>query len=159
MKTLKFSIEVKCIDSYIYSGHIFLVLNSGEIVYAPFSKIIRKLVNNYPGFENLIRLTFQRNDYMFNSQGQMFLGIGELRSTLIGLWERASNDMQFTVPFDINDYKVISLVPSMPVLDMRLYAMRMYLGCKEGLYEIELKPEEERYYLNPSKPEKRFGAK
>jgi hypothetical protein len=36
--------------------------------------------------------------------------------------------------------------------------MRMYLGCKEGLYEINLNSDD-RYSFNPTKPEKRFDAK
>ena len=158
MKTIKFSIKVKAIDSYIYGGHLFLILKDGKIVYTEISKVIRKLVYNYPNFENLIRLSFQRNDYLSNRQGLMILGVGELKNLLTKLWERASNEIQFVIEFDLEDYKVISEVPSMPVLDIRLYAMRMYLGCKEGLYEMNLNPEDN-YHINPSKPEKRFDAK
>ena len=158
MKTIKFSIMVQAIDSYIYGGHLFLILKDGKIVYTEISKVIRRLVDNYPNFENLIRLSFQRNDYLSNRQGLMILGVGELKNILTKLWERASSEIQFIVDFDLADFKIISDVPSMPVLDMRLYAMRMYLGCKEGLYEINLNPQD-KYYLNPSKPEKRFDAK
>lgn len=158
MRSIKFSIKVKAIDSYIYGGHIFLILKDGRIVYTAISKVIRKLVNNYPNFENLIRLSFQRNDYLSNRQGLMILGVGELKNILTKLWERASKEIMFVVEFDLEDFEVISEVPSMPVLDMKLYAMRMYLGCKEGLYEMNLNPQD-KYYLNPSKPEKRFDAK
>jgi hypothetical protein len=88
----------------------------------------------------------------------MILGIGELRSVLIRLWERATSEVNFSIDFNTDDFKIISEIPSMPVLDMRLYAMRMYLGCKEGLYEIMLNPQD-RYHLKPSKPELRFDAK
>jgi len=158
MKTIKFSIMVEAIDNYIYGGHLFLILKDGRIVFTEFSKVIRKLVNDYPDFENLIRLSFQRNDYLSNREGLMILGVGELKNILSKLWERASNEIQFNIDFDIDDFKVISEIPSMPVLDMRLYAMRMYLGCKEGLYESNLNPHE-KYFLNPTKPEKRFDAK
>ncbi|MBI1185655.1 hypothetical protein GC194_15415 [bacterium] len=158
MKTIKFSIKVKAIDSYIYGGHLFLILKDGRIAFAELSRVIRKLVGNYPGFENLIRLSFQRNDYLGNRQGLMILGVGELKNVLMKLWERATNEIEFTVDFDLEDFKIISEVPSMPVLDMRLYAMRMYLGCKEGLYEINLNPQDN-YHLMPSKPDIRFDAK
>jgi len=158
MKTIKFSIKVKAIDSYIYGGHLFLILKDGRIAFTELSKVIRKLVDNYPDFENLIRLSFQRNDYLSNRQGLMILGVGELKNVLMKLWERATNELEFTIDFDIDDFEIISEVPSMPVLDMRLYAMRMYLGCKEGLYEINLNPQDN-YHLKPSKPELRFDAK
>jgi hypothetical protein len=158
MKTLRFSILVEAIDSYIYSGHLFLILKNGDIAFAPLSIIIRKLAQSYPSFENLIRLAFQRNDYLSNRQGLMILGVGDLKKAFVDLWERAADEMQFVIQFDPEDYTIISQVPTMPVLDMRLYAMRMYLGCKEGLYEIELKSDD-RYNLKPTKPEKRFDAK
>lgn len=158
MKTIKFSIKVKAIDSYIYGGHLFLILKDGRIAFTELSRVIRKLVNNYPEFENLIRLAFQRNDYLSNKQGLMILGVGELKNVLMKLWERATNEIEFIVDFDYEDFEIISEVPSMPVLDMRLYAMRMYLGCKEGLYEINLNPQDN-YHLKPSKPELRFDAK
>jgi hypothetical protein len=158
MKTIKFSLKVKAIDSYIYSGHLFIILKDGRIAFTELSKVIRKLVNNYPQFENLIRLSFQRNDYFTNRQGLIILGVGELKNVLMNLWERATNEVDFTIDFDLDDFEIISEVPSMPVLDMRLYAMRMYLGCKEGLYEINLNPQDN-YHLKPSKPELRFDAK
>ena len=68
MKTLKFTLEVDAIESYVYSGHLFLILSNGQIVYSPLSRIIAKLVNEYPDFENLIRVSFQRNDYLNNRQ-------------------------------------------------------------------------------------------
>lgn len=158
MKTIKFSIKVKAIDSYIYGGHLFLILQDGRIVFTEISKVIRKLVNDYPLFENLIRLSFQRNDYLSNRQGLMILGVGELKNALMKLWDRATNEIEFSIDFDLDDFEVIDNIPSMPVLDMRMYAMRMYLGCKEGLYEINLNPQDN-YHIKPSKPELCFGAK
>lgn len=158
MKTIKFSIKVKANDSYIYGGHLFLILQDGSIAYTELSKVIRKLVDNYPAFENLIRLSFQRNDYLSNRQGLMILGVGELKNVLTKLWDRATNEIVFDVDFDIDDFEVIAKVPSMPVLDMRMYAMRMYLGCKEGLYEINLNPQDN-YHIKPSKPELCFDTK
>ncbi|MEQ8688955.1 MAG: hypothetical protein RIE86_26885 [Imperialibacter sp.] len=158
MKTIKFSIKVGAIDSYIYGGHLFVILKDGRIAFTELSKVIRKLVDKYSDFENLIRLSFQRNDYLSNRQGLMILGVGELRNVLMKLWERATNEIDFSIDFDLDDFEIISEVPSMPVLDMRLYAMRMYLGCKEGLYELNLNPQDN-YHLKPSKPELRFDAK
>lgn len=158
MKTIKFSIKVNAIDSYIYGGHLFVILKDGRIIYSQLSRVIRKLTESYPDFENLIKLSFQRNDYLSNRQGLVFLGVGEIKTMFSKLWERAASEVQFTIDFDIEDFEIISEIPSMPVLDMKLYAMRMYLGCKEGLYEINLNPKD-RYYLNPSKPEKQFDAK
>lgn len=159
MKTIKFSINVKANDSYIYAGHLFLILKSGKIVYTQISKFITKLVNNYPDFENLIRISFQRNDYIENKQGLTIFGIKELSNVFSELWERATNEIQFIVEFDEDDFEFISEIPSLPVLDMKLYAMRMYLGCKEGLFEINLNPSENNYHLKPSKPDRRFPAK
>ncbi len=158
MKTLKFSINVEAIDSYIYSGHLFLILKGGDITFAPLSKIIGKLANAYPNYNNLIRLAFQRNDYFANNQGEMILGISEVKNTFIDVWDCAANNMKFMLEYDSEDYKIIGAVPTMPVLDLKMYAMRLYLGTKEGLYEINLNSDD-RYNLAPTKPKKRFDAK
>jgi hypothetical protein len=158
MKTLKFSINVEAIDSYIYSGHLFLILKNGDIAFAPLSKIVGKLANVYPKYNNLIRLSFQRNDYFANNQGEMILGIPEVKNTSIDVWDRAANQMKFMLEYDSEDYKIIGSVPTMPVLDLKMYAMRLYLGTKDGLYEINLNSDD-RYNLKPTKPKKRFDAK
>ena len=63
---------------------LFLILSNGQIVYSPLSRIIAKLVNEYPNFENLIRVSFQRNDYLNNRQAEIFFGIGEMKKSLPG---------------------------------------------------------------------------
>ncbi|WBX72876.1 hypothetical protein PG913_08155 [Tenacibaculum pacificus] len=158
MKTLKFTLEVDAIESYIYSGHLFLILLNGRIAYSPLSRIIYKLINEYPDFENLIRVSFQRNDYLNNRQAEIFFGIGEMKKSFIDLWKKASEEMEFQIILDENDYTVIDEVPTMPVLDLKMYAMRLYIGSKEGLYEINLNSDD-RYNLEPTKPQKRFDAK
>ncbi|WP_055446230.1 hypothetical protein [Lacinutrix mariniflava] len=158
MKTLKFTLEVNAIESYIYSGHLFLVLLNGRIAYAPLSRIIYKLINEYPDYENLIRVSFQRNDYLNNRQAEVFFGIGEMKKSFIQLWEKASEEMEFKIILNEDDYTVIDEVPTMPVLDLKMYAMRLYIGSKEGLYEINLNSDD-RYNLEPTKPQKRFDGK
>ncbi len=158
MKTLKFTLEVDAIESYIYSGHIFLILLNGQIVYSPLSRIIHKLISDYPIFENLIRVSFQRNDYLNNNQAEIFFGIGEMKKSFINLWEKASEEVDFKIVLDANDYIIIDEVPTMPVLDLKLYAMRFYIGSIEGLYEINLNSDD-RYHLEPTKAKKRFDAK
>lgn len=158
MKTLKFTLEANAIESYIYSGHLFLVLLNGRIAYSPLSRIIYKLVNEYPDFENLIRVSFQRNDYLNNRQSEVFFGIGEMKKSFIQLWEKASEEMEFKIILNESDYEIIDVVTTMPVLDLKMYAMRLYIGSKEGLYEINLNSDD-RYNLEPTKPQKRFDGK
>jgi hypothetical protein len=158
LKTLRFSILVEAIDSYIYSGHLFLILKDGRIAFTPLSWVIGKLVRVYPEYGNLIRLAFQRNDYLSNNQGKMILGIEEVKAVFVEVWEEAAENIDFVIDFDDEDYKIIETVPTMPVLDLKMYAMRLYIGCKEGLYEIDLNSDD-RYNLRPSKPRRRFDAK
>jgi hypothetical protein len=158
MKTLRFTLEVGAIESYIYSGHLFLILLNGRIAYSPLSRVIFKLINEYPDFENLIKVSFQRNDYLNNRQAEVFFGIGEMKKSFIQLWEKASEEMEFKIILDENDYTIIDEVPTMPVLDLKMYAMRLYIGSKEGLYEIKLNSDD-RYNLEPTKAKRRFDGK
>lgn len=158
MKTLKFTLEANAIESYIYSGHLFLILLNGQIAYSPLSRIIYKLVSEYPDFENLIKVSFQRNDYLSNRQSEVFFGIGEMKKSFIQLWKKASEEIEFKIILDENDYEIIDEVTTMPVLDLKMYAMRLYIGSKEGLYEINLNSDD-RYNLEPTKPQKCFDGK
>jgi len=101
----------------------------------------------------------KRNDYLANTQSKILFGIGEIKYEFRELWKVASEKINFFIDFNIDDYKIISTMPSMPVLDLKLYAMKMFIGAKKGLYEIDLKPENDKYTINPSKPKKRFDAK
>ena len=158
MKTLKFTLEANAIESYIYSDHLFLILLNGQIAYSPLPRIIYKLVSEYPDFENLIKVSFQRNDYLSNKQSEVFFGIGEMKKSFIQLWEKASEGIEFKITLDESDYEIIDVVTTMPVLDLKMYAMRLYIGSKEGLYEINLNSDD-RYNLEPTKPQKCFDGK
>ena len=81
-----------------------------------------------------------------------------MKKSFIELWKKASEEMEFKIVIDENDYTVIDEVPTMPVLDLKMYAMRLYIGSKEGLYEIQLNSDD-RYNLEPTKPQKRFDGK
>ena len=116
------------------------------------------MANNYPKYQNLIRLAFQRNDYLSNNQGKMILGISEVKKKFMEVWTEAAENIIFSINLEEFDYKVIGTVPTMPVLDLKMYAMRLYIGSKEGLYEINLNSDD-RYNLRPSKPDKCFDAK
>lgn len=158
MNTVKFTILIDAIDCYIYSGHLFFVLKSGELSYTSVSTIVHKLIEKYPDYNNLIRLAFQRNDYFSNNQGKIFFGIPELKSTFIKAWSNATSKIHFIIDGNEIDLTVITEIPSMPVLDMKLYAMKLFVGSKKGLYQINLNSDD-RYHFNPSKSQRIFDAK
>jgi len=158
MKPLKFTINIKAHSSYMYCGHLFFVLNSGELAYIPVNTIVEMLAENYPEYNNLIQIAFQRNDYLTNEQGRIFLGIDLVKTALINTWQKASEEMNFVIDLNEEDCTKIGIIPTSPVLDMRLYAMKIYLGTKQGLYEVDLNADN-KYNFKPSLLEKRFDAK
>ena len=89
MRTLRFSINVKAIDCYIYGGYLFLALEDGKFGYVPMSRIMHQLKGKYPEFQSLLRMAFERNDFFSNETGKTYLGIKEVMLTLIKLWEFA----------------------------------------------------------------------
>lgn len=161
MRTLRFSINVKAIDCYIYGGYLFLALEDGKFGYVPMSRIMHQLKGKYPEFQSLLRMAFERNDFFSNETGKTYLGIKEVMLTLIKLWEFASESIEFCLDFeDIeNDFYLIDIVHSFPILDIKMYAMTLFVGCKDGLFESRLNLGNDNYSIEPAKFRKKFDAK
>lgn len=161
MKTLRFSIHVKAVDSYIYGGYLFLVMEDGTLGYVPMARIMHHLKDKYPEFQSLLKLAFERNDYFSNDTGRTYLGVDEVMVALKKIWDFASDKIDFSLDFiDIeNDFFIIDKIPSFPLLDIKMYAMTMFLGCKNGLFESKLNIQNDNYSISPSLLCKKFDAK
>lgn len=161
MKTIRFTMNVKAIDCYIYAGYLFLALENGDFGYIPMSKILHYLKDKYPRYQHLLRLAFERNDYFSNNTGKTFLGILEVMVALKDLWLKVSENEDFVIDFEdfTDEFVVIDKIPSYPILDIKMYAMTMFVGCKDGLFESSLRLQNDRYTIQPKKFEKKFGAK
>ena len=75
------------------------------------------------------------------------------------IWLKAAKEIEFELNFkDIQEEcKSIGEYSSIP-LDIRLYGYRLFLGCKDGLYESRLNLEDN-YQINPSHLEKCYDGK
>lgn len=161
MKTLRFSINVKAVDCYIYGGYLFLALENGNLGYILMSRVMHRLKEKYPEFLSLLRMAFERNDYFSNETGKTYLGISEVMQVLKKLWVYASEMVDFSVDFAEleDDFIVIDKIPSFPILDIKMYAMTLFVGCKDGLFESLLHVQDDRYSINPTHLCKKFDAK
>lgn len=161
MRTLRFSINVKAVDSYLYGGYLFLALEDGALGYIPMSRIMHRLKERYPEFTSLLRLAFERNDFFSNETGKTFLGIPEVMKVMMKLWNFASESVDFCLDFDEleDDFYVIDYIKSFPILDLKMYAMTLFVGCKDGLLESRLNLGDDNYSIAPGKFRKKFDAK
>lgn len=161
MKTIRFTMNVKAVDCYIYAGYMFLALENGDFGYIPMSAILHCLKEQYPHFQSLLRLAFERNDYFSNHTGQTFWGITEVMVALKKLWYEVSENVDFVIDFDdvADAFVVIDEIPSYPILDIKMYAMTMFVGCKDGLFESSLGQRDNKYSIEPKKFQKKFDAK
>lgn len=144
MKTLNFSIvNINAIDSYLYAGNLYVFFESGRIAYISFTYLVRLLQDTYPHYKNLFQLAFLHNDYTNTAPGRLILGINGVHSQIIKEWEKARKEVCFTISFEsVSRYfHDIGEWNSMP-LDVRLYAMRLYIGCEDGLYESIISQDE-----------------
>lgn len=139
MKTIKLNFDIKALDCYLYGGNIYFVLQNGSIMFAPFPRIISRLSSNYGEDDfSFLKLAFLRNEFYYSQQGKTFLKIPGMKQILEWNWNKLS-ETEFTLTYeDIEDL----LAPlceweSIP-LDVRIYGMRMYVGCRDGLYEINI---------------------
>lgn len=137
MKTLNFSIDnLNAIDSYLYAGNLYVFFENGRIAYISFTHIVRILQEQYPSYRNLFELAFLHNDYINTAAGRLFLGVNGVRDVILREWKKAQKEICFSILFqDIEKYfHNIGEWNSIP-LDIRLYAMRLFFGCEDGLYE------------------------
>lgn len=160
MKPLHFSIRAKAIDCYIYGGYMFIAMQNGDLVYIQMHHIIKALSEKYREYAPIFKLAFNRNDYFSSAAGRLFLEIPEVNLALRKVWTRVVKKEEFVLEWnEISDQiKIIDEFDS-PVLDMRLYAMNLYLGCQNGLYESNLNLENDNYHISPTKLERKFDAK
>lgn len=139
MKTIKLNFDIKALDCYLYGGKIYFFLQNGCIMRAPFPRVVSRLASNY-GEEDFsfLKLAFLRNEFYYSQQGKTFLKIPGMKQILEWNWEKLS-ETEFTLTYeDVEDLlEPLCEWVSIP-LDVRIYGMRMYVGCRDGLYEINI---------------------
>lgn len=157
MKTIPFRLRVKALDCYLYGGYLFLIMQNGSILYGSFARIINRLVKKYDTPSDFLKIAFLRNEYYYGNQAKAFMKIPSMKQALMGEWEKLCNQ-EFELTYeDIAD--ILELVcewESLP-LDVRIYGMRLFVGCRKGLYEINLNPFKSKLY--PKSLDKGFDGK
>lgn len=158
--TVEFKIKANLIDCYLYAGYLFLVMANGRITFVSYHRVLHRLKDRYPEFSGLIDLIFLHNEYSKTNAGKILLGIQEIKNETKRLWLRASKEINFTIDFEeIEPYcEEVGEWKSIP-LDIRMYAMRLFFGTKDGLYESCLNMEDNSYKIHPSTIDKVFDAK
>ena len=143
MITNKINIRGSFTDCYIYYGYIFFIDINGRISYMPYSKLIYYFKKKYPELSPLFDLFFLRNDYIFTESAKVILSIESIRKQLIKEWNKLSKIGELTINFaDIeNELKNVDIESLMPLLDMKIYNMRMFLGNDRGLHEFSITPQ------------------
>ncbi len=139
MKTIKLNIDIKALDCYLYGGNIYFIMQNGSIMYAPYPKIVSRLARNYEeSFFSFLKLAFLRNEFYYSQPSRTYLKVPGMKEVLEWNWKRLS-ETEFTLTYEnIEDLlQPLCEWESIP-LDMRIYGMRMFIGCRAGLYEILL---------------------
>lgn len=137
MKSLRIFIPAKILDSYIYSGYLFAVFQDGTLRALNLSKIVDQLCIHYPQLQAIFHLAILRNDWLLNSQALTFFNAPDVFQTIRKSWEDA---IQQNLQIDLlpDEWNILDEVTLMPIYDIRLYAMRVYLSHRGGVYEGEL---------------------
>ncbi|MWB95528.1 hypothetical protein GON26_14250 [Flavobacterium sp. GA093] len=160
MKTIKFNLNIEAADCYLYSGHLFLILNDGSIGCLNLNKIYHNLYVQYPEYVDFFRLIFQRNDYYKNQQGDYFFKIPELKSSFDKLWRKVSNTLNFEY-FINNELIILAKIPEsdLPVLDIKIYGMKIFIATIKGVYSMKLSYNSKYEFQKDKKIKKYFDAK
>lgn len=160
MKTIHFDIvNIEAIDSYLYAGNLYVVFTDGHIGYISFDYIVHLLIDRYSQYTSIIQLAFLHNDYVQTKSGILLLDIHGVKSAIEREWKNAQQEISMSIDYnEIRGYfRYFADYQSMP-LDFRIYAMRMYLGCKDGLYESRFH-QDDRAIVTPSQLERVFDSK
>ena len=162
MRTLHFTIKAKTVESYLYGGYLFLLMDDGRILYVSYHRLIHMLCEKYPQFDRLIKLAFLHNEYFKSKSVQLILGIEELKDAVRRLWSKAAKEVSFEIDFgDIEEYcHSMGEWHSVP-LDVYMYDLRMYVASNDGVMESRLNPDfnDQYYRLRPTRFEKCFDSK
>lgn len=135
MKPIRIFLPSNALDAYIYFGYIFAVFSDGTLKVLPLTRIFKELAKAYPELATVLNLAILRNDWLLNSQTATLFCARDLFDTFTSLWQQASMK-KFQVELDQSkDWRVMWELPSLPIYDMRLYAMRVYLGHRGGIHE------------------------
>ncbi len=135
MKPIRIFIQTdNILDAYIYVGHIFAVFDDGTLRALPLTKIFNKLIDAYPELTSILKLALLRNDWLLNSQAMTYFHSSQVLSEIRELWQKATLK-DITLLNQPNDWQVMWHVPSLPIYDLRFYAMRAYLGHRNGIHE------------------------
>jgi hypothetical protein len=158
MKPISFTIGMNAYDCYLYGGYVFFIMRDGRILYGSYPQIISRLEHKYDMFSGLIKIAFLRNDYYHSNVAKTFLRIPALKECIYKEWDRLSLQEGLFLDFEeIEDIlATLCTLPSIP-LDTKVYGMRLFVGCTDGMYEVRLCSDGR--YLNPKKIERCFDGK
>lgn len=160
MITIKITITGGFSDCYIYCGHIFFAGIDGNLSYMSWRKLISYFKERNPKLSPLFDLFFLRNDYMSTTSAKTVLAVPNIRNQLIREWQIMAKAGGLSIDFDeIKDELThVDIAPIHPLLDMRIYNMKILLGSANGLHELSINPDE-RFIEIEKKVEKKFDGK
>lgn len=162
MRTIQFTIKARTVESYLYGGYLFLLMEDGRILYVSYPYLINQLCERYPRYAKLIQLAFLHNEYFRSKAASLLLGIDEVRQAISQLWDKAAQEIRIEIDFASieNDCHSMGTWQDMP-LDVYMYDMRMFVASRSGLMESRLRPDFESpdYSLHPTPFEKCFDSK
>ena len=139
MKPIRIFLPCNSLDAYVYSGHIFAVFQDGTLRTTPLSRVFRALCDTYPQFRGIFTLALLRSDWLLNPQATAYFYIKEGFEAIKNTWQKSALE-DFRVELsEADDWTVLWEVPAMPVYDIRLYAMRVYLAHRQGVHEGQLR--------------------
>lgn len=141
MRPLKLSIKVDATDHFIYNGRVYIALSDGGVIAVGLNQIfelIKEKYSNIGCIDGILNLSFKRNLYWSTQPVRSFTQIPEVKEALLTVWDKISRECIFEI--DICDLKTQVLIKDLPseLLDMTIYGQKIYLGCLNGMYQIDL---------------------
>lgn len=139
MKTLKISINLPALDTFIYSGYLFIITDENELISVRLSDLTNVVKNKYPKIKQYFDLLFFSDYHLRSKSTKAVFKIPEFRFVLNTIWSEFQNEIYYIEFRDIEPYcSVLDRLPGFP-LSMDIYNMKLLIGTDAGLYETNLK--------------------
>lgn len=124
-------------DAYLYAGHLFAVFRDATLRCVSLNALFQSLRKVVGDLDSILEYALLRNDWLASEQTKTLLRDPSIRQAFRDRWLALSQKTLAIQESELRDHwKTLMSMDSMPVHDIRLYGMRVFLSHRAGVDEL-----------------------
>lgn len=140
LSTIRVFIRGRFADAYIYGGHLFVVLENGDLQSVKMGDVASLLQSRMPEHEVPLGLALLRNEWLTNPQSASIHLSDDTRAGFEAHWQICADASErhadsFSTERLALPWHSHFQLQGMPLHDLRFYGMRGYFGGGPGVFE------------------------